>query len=259
MGELHDLKAKIKKYYRFSPAELRGIIISILVIGFIISFREWGVGKTVDVSAGFFNWFNSILLAALTLLTFFSAQKIAALQAGLNVEYRMSMWALGFGLILSFVSRGYLWFLIPGGLIFHHMAGHRLGWFRYDINYFAIGILSLWGPIANILLVILLKIINGSLGSPLIQKAIVLNLLFAVYAMLPIPPAVGNKVYFGSRMLYAFSLVLVVAAAVFLWIDVPIWIAIAGSLLVAVIGWLLYYVLWEKNMWDSPYAKMKEK
>ena len=259
MSEMHDLKAKVKKYYRFTPAELRGLVISILIIGFIVSFREWGPGNDVMLSVGLFNWFNSSLLAALTLLAFISAQKIVSLQAGLNAEYRMSMWALSFGLLVAFVSRGYIWFLIPGGIIFHHMAGHRLGWYRYDVNYFALAILSLWGPIANIVLAIIFKIINGFIFHPMFQKAIALNLVFAVYSILPIPPAAGNKVYFGSRMLYAFSLVLVVAAAVFLWIDIPIWIAIGGALAVAVVGWLLYYTIWEKDMWQSPYAKMREK
>jgi len=38
MGEIVDLVAKIKKYYKFTPTELRGFVISILVIAFVISF-----------------------------------------------------------------------------------------------------------------------------------------------------------------------------------------------------------------------------
>ena len=37
MGDLHDLKAKIKKYYRFSPKEILGFLVSVLVIAFVIN------------------------------------------------------------------------------------------------------------------------------------------------------------------------------------------------------------------------------
>jgi len=42
MGDVVDLTDKIKRYFRFTPLELRSLIITILVIAFIISFRDWG-------------------------------------------------------------------------------------------------------------------------------------------------------------------------------------------------------------------------
>ena len=60
MGELADFLDRIKRHYKFTAHELRGIIICILVIAFIISFREWGTAS-FDFRAGLYNLFNSIL------------------------------------------------------------------------------------------------------------------------------------------------------------------------------------------------------
>jgi len=67
MGEIVDLIDKIKKYYKFTSYELRGLIISILVVGFIISFKEWG-RTSFDFGIGVYNLFNAILIVALSIL-----------------------------------------------------------------------------------------------------------------------------------------------------------------------------------------------
>jgi len=52
MAEIVDLRDKIRRYYKFTPSELRGLIISILVVAFIISFSEWGVDDKINISLG---------------------------------------------------------------------------------------------------------------------------------------------------------------------------------------------------------------
>ena len=257
MGEIVDLVDKTKKYYAFTPAELRGFVISILIIAFVISFKEWGKGADVELGYGLFSFFNAALIVALSMLAHYSVQKIISLHAGFRVEYQM--WTIGLliALIFAFASNGSIWFIIPGGILFHHLAGHRLGWFRYDVNYFAVGILSLWGVVASIGLAIFFKIVENFIATPLITKAIAFNLAYAVYSILPIPPADGNRIFFGSRMLYAFSLVSVVSVAVLLLADVNIWVAVIGSLAIGAICWLLYYVIWEKGQLHGSYGRMK--
>lgn len=248
MGELVDLIDKIKRYFRFTPSELKGFIISILVIAFIISFREWG-GKAFDVKAGSFNFFNAILIVALSMLFHISIQKIWSLGTGYVLEYKMWGLGLGFGLILAFITNGRFWLILPGGFIVHHLAGHRLGWFRYDINYWALGLIAAGGVWASALFAVFFKAISAITFNALIQKAIIFNVVYAVYSVLPIPPLDGSKTYFGSRMLYAFNVSSVVAAAILLVSNIPVFIAVASSLLIGIILWLLYYVLYEKDYW----------
>lgn len=257
MGEIVDLIDKVKKYYKFTPTELRGFVISIFVFAFIISFREWGTGAEIDIGFGLINFLNALLVTSLTFIVYHSAHRITALAAGFKAEYKMWGYGLLAGLILVFISNGKVWLLLPGGILYHHLAGHRLGWFRYELNYFALGVLSLWGPIACLLLAIFFKIIGNFTFNALIDKAIILNLALAVYSMLPIPPLPGSKVFYGSRMLFAFSFCAIVAAAILLYLDINIWLAIIGAFLIGVICWLLYYILLEKGWWQGPFAKMK--
>ena len=257
MSEVTNLKAKVKKYYKFSPSELKGLIISILIIAFIISFSEWGTGSEVSIGTGLLNFFNAILLVALTFIVRESAHRIGALQAGFRAEYKMWTWGLLVGLIFAFVSNGKLWFLLPGGIIIHHIAGHRIGWYRYGLNYFGVGVISLFAPISNILLVIIFKLINSSLNNPLINKLILLNIALAAWTMLPIPPLDGSRVFYGSRMLFAFSFITIIAAAALLYFIENVWLAIAGAILIGIIGWLLNYIFLESKLWQGPAARMK--
>ena len=251
MGDFVDLYDKIKKYYGFSKQELRSLIITIIAVAFIISFDEWGTAE-FNIAAGFFNLFNAILITAFSYLIKISAQRIGALQIGYRCEHRMWSWGILLGIILAFVSNGSIWFLMTTSFIVHHMAGHRLGWFRYGINYFAIAMVALWGPLANVLLVLFFKGLSCFISNPLIEKAILLNALMAIYAMVPIPPMEGSKIYWGSRLAYVFSAVSIILASLLLiFIDI-IWLAILTSFLLGLILWIVYYIYYERYAWSGP-------
>jgi Zn-dependent protease len=256
MGELIDLIDKTKKYYKFSPKEIRSIIITVIVLAFIVSFGEWGPGEEVNLFFGFINLINAILIVTLSFLIHLSAKKIAALHVGYRAEYDLWSFGLLFSLMIIFISTAWgkpVWIFLAGGVMLQHLAGHRIGHFRYDINYYEAGWISMAGPFSNILLAAILKAMAFFNSTSLIQKAITFNLLFALYNSLPIPPLDGSRMFFGSRMVYALSFFFILAAVILLWIDIPVWIALIGSALIAVIGWLLYYIFIEKGMWRGPF------
>ena len=251
MAEITDLTDKIRKYYKFTPYELKGIIISTFVIAFIISFKEWGAVK-FDVGVGLFNLFNAILIVALSILVHDAGQRIWGLAIGFRVEYRM--WSLGLliALIAAFVSNGGFWLIIPAGFMIHHLAGHRLGYFRYGLNYFGQAMVALAGPLFTMMLIILLKIIYALYPTPLIQKAIVFNVVYAITSMIPIPPLDGSKIYFGSRMLYAFVMPTISIATILMVVSVPVFLALVLSFLVGVVLWMTYYITFERKIWSGP-------
>lgn len=251
MGELIDLKDKIRKYYKFNPYELRGLAISILVIAFIISFRDWGINR-FDLAIGFYNLFNSILIVALSVLVHDAGQRIWGLAIGYRIEFKMWAYGLIFALIVAFLTNGRLWFIIPAGFMLHHLSGHRLGWFRYGINYFGQAMVALAGPLFSLMLIIILKILYSFSPNPLIQKTIIFNVVYAITSLLPIPPLDGSKIYFGSRMLYAFSLPALFVATILMIINIPIFFALVLSLLVGIILWITYYISFERKIWSGP-------
>lgn len=257
MGEVIDLFAKIKKYYKFSPAELRSLIVTIVIFAFIISFREWGIGAEINIGLGLFNLFNALLIVTLSVLVKQSVHRVTALTASYRAEYKLWSFGILIALVCVFLTNGKLWFLIPGSIMIHHLAGHRLGWFRYGINYWALGLISLWGPVALMLLAIFFKVLYLIYPNPLVYKAFLFNLVFAVWSMIPIPPADGSRIFYGSRLLFIFTFSTICVAAALLYLVQNIWIAVFGSLIVGIVFWLMYYIGIEKDIWQGPYANMK--
>ena len=251
MGALVDLNDKIKRYYKFTSHELRGFIIAILVIAFIISFKEWGA-SSFNLGEGLFNLFNSVLIVALSLLFNDAGKRIWGLAIGYRIEYRMWTFGLLGALALAFVSNGNIWLIVPGGFMIHHLAGHRLGYFRYGLNYFAQAMIALAGPLFTLMLIIFLKLLYAFSPNPLIQKAIIFNVVFAITSLLPIPPLDGSKIFFGSRMLYAFVLPALLVALILMIVSIPIFLALLFSLLIGVVLWIVYYISFERKAWTGP-------
>jgi len=222
-----------------------------LVVAFIISFKEWGYGTNFSLRIGLFNYFNAILIVALSLLVHISAQRLWSLGTGYRLEWKIWSFGLLFGLILAFLTNGLVWMILPGGFIVHHMAGHRLGWFRYGINYVAVGLIALSGIFATMFLAVIFKALSAVIVNSLIQKIIVFNIAFALYSLLPIPPMDGSKTFFGSRMIYAFTTTVIIAMAILLNSSISIGIVIISSLFIGVVLWLLYYIFFEHKAWKD--------
>jgi len=249
MAEVLDLWYKIKKYYTFTPLEIRSLAIAIVTIAFIISFNEWGRDSQVSISLGLFNLFNAVLIVTFSLLIHISVQRIWALMAGYRVEWKLWGFGLLFSVIIAFLTNGNVWLILPGGIILHHLAGHRLGYFRYDVNWWAFTVIALSGVAASMLAAVFFAALTGAVNNALIQKMIVFNIAYALYSLLPIPPLDGSRIFYGSRMLYVFSVAGVVAIAILLTLGISIWIALLSSLVVAIILWLLYYIFIENKIW----------
>tara|TARA_Y100000310_G_scaffold342247_1_gene444628 strand:- start:37198 stop:37953 length:756 start_codon:yes stop_codon:yes gene_type:complete len=249
MAELTDLRDKIKRYFKFTPLEIRSFVIAVVVTAFIISFGEWGYGSDFSVRVGLFNWFNAILIVTLSFLVHISIQRIWSLGTGYKLEWRMWSFGLLFGLIMAFLTNGLFWVILPGGLIVHHMAGHRLGWFRYGINYWAVGLIAITGVFATVFLIVLFKVLSAFVVNSLIEKVIAFNIAYALYSLLPLPPLDGSRSFYGSRMLYSFSVFFVVAAVILLSSNIGVMAALLSSLFIGVLLWFLYYVFFEHKAW----------
>ncbi|MEM2121604.1 MAG: hypothetical protein QXU20_03035 [Candidatus Woesearchaeota archaeon] len=244
MYSFFDLQDKIKRYLRFNDEEVKSFIITALILAFCLSFRQWGPSESPDVLLGLKNLFNMFLIVSLALLIRILAQKIYALHIGFNAEYTMWFYGLLFCLMLTFLSRGYLFFIVAGSFVVHFMPGHRLGYFRYGLNYFAMGLVALMGPLANVLLALVLKILQPYAISGLVPTAILVNIYFALFNMIPVPPLDGSKIFFASRPLYFFSLGAIVGASLLLFINGVFWILLS-SLLLGLLSLIVF--LWIEN------------
>lgn len=234
-----------KKYFTFSADEIKSLIITILIIGFIFSFKEWGADK-FDLMSGLKNFINSALIVGLAFLVHEGSHRYFALLVGLKPEYKAWVFGLVLALIITFLSRGELIFLAPGGIIIHHLAGLRLGRYRYGMQMRTFGWIAAAGPLANIVLAVFFKLmLLLPLNPVLINKAIYINVWLAVFNMLPIPPLDGSKMFYSSRATYALLMGFIIAIAVLLSY-VSITLSLILSAIIAIIVLIIYWAVFEK-------------
>jgi Zn-dependent protease len=252
MYSYNDLRDKVKRYFAFSKDEIKAIVISIIAYAFIISFRQWG-DQSFELFAGMGNFFLALIIMTVTLLLHVSVQRISGLNVGFRVEYKLWIYGVIISLIACLFSNGIIWFLfLPGGIFLHLLSTHRLGYFRYGLNMMAHAMVAVVGPLSNLIFAVILKVIQSFLPpSPILQKMILVNVFFAVFTMLPIPPLDGSRVFFQSRMGYAFLLGLIIGIAIFINLNISIFLIIIGSILMAVLLWFLYYTGFERKFWTS--------
>ncbi|MBT3405682.1 hypothetical protein HN419_00785 [Candidatus Woesearchaeota archaeon] len=235
IGE-RSLWQSIKTNFKFSKHELVAIVVSILIIGFIVSFRSWGE-EVFDAKVGLYNFINALIVSVLAVIASQSVTRIMGLDLGFKVEYRIWIYGVLIGLVLCIVTRGHIWFLVPGGIILHEMVGHRLGYFRYWAMHRQRAAVASAGPFANLALALLFKILwTAGLQNPVVHMAIVVNVWYAFFQMLPIPPLNGSVVFFFSRLQYAVKFGLVLGCALFLVYVANIWLALFGALVFTILG-----------------------
>lgn len=236
----------IKKFFSFDKREINAILIGAFILAFIVSFRDWGVIE-FSFDAGLKNYINAFLIILLSLLTHISAQKIIGLRLGFKVIYKL--WGLGLlvALLVCFISNGVLWLILPGGIIIQHLAVHRLGYFRYGTNLYAFGITSAAGPFSNLFLAMLFKVLYGIAPTPLLWKAMVVNIWFACVTFLPIPPLDGSHMIYFSRLIYFFLYVTIFLSSIFLLYMNPL-AALALAMVLGAILWFFYMLKVEKAL-----------
>jgi hypothetical protein len=233
-------KDKVKKYAPFSILEARNIILTILVIGFMYGFNDGQ--KDFNISFYAYNMTVSMGIAAVTTLVFLIGQRLAGLSAGYRVEFLMWWPGLIVALIISFITRGYIWIPLAGGMFLHHMPGHRLGFFRYGTNMLDNGIIATSGPLACVLFATILKQIHlwfNIFPEGIITQIFWFCLIFAWVNMLPIPPLAGSKMMYHSRLTYSFLFGFISTYALLAYFELFSWIL---GLIGATIIWITYYL-----------------
>jgi len=238
----------IKKYFRFTKNEIKSLIIVILVFAFIFSFNDWGEDK-FDFVVGMSNFFVAIIIVGIAVLVHDSGQKLAALKVGFRAETQIWWYGILLALILCFISGGKLMFFAATGMWLHHMAIHRLGHFRYGPNVQAMGVISLMGPVANILVAIFVKFLQVNLhlipmNSVFVDKFFFFSWLFALLNLLPVPPLDGSRLLFYSRLTYAWVFGAIFGYLIFYSLGIY-------SIIIAFVSgwalWLVFYIFFEKE------------
>ncbi|MDP2750848.1 MAG: hypothetical protein Q8O89_08515 [Nanoarchaeota archaeon] len=251
MRHFQDHMDKLKRFGMPGKDEWTAFAITCFLIAFMLSFREWG-GEQFDAALGFKNLAITLLLVVIALGIHVGVQIFTGMWIGFKIEYKIWTTGLLIGLVITVVSKGRLFFLAPGGIFLHHLATHRLGYFRYGINLWAQSMIVIWSLVATVIIATISKGLFSLTGSPLIYKFMMINLWLAIFTLLPLPPLDGSRLLFASRSFWVFAFITVVSWSILL-LFTSFWITLFGSLLVATIATIIYYALFERMAWKWIY------
>src|SRR3989344_2850790 len=242
------LRQKLK--VKFSKGEIKSLLVSVITIGFVFSFNDWGV-EAFDAGVGLINLVRAIIISTIALVTHIYIQKLVAKRYGQEIEYKI--WSIqklrtsfiygGWGdikkpiplgviipLIVAFISNGEWLFLATAAFAFVGLKT-RPGKRFPLITEYEEGKIAISGPLANVGLAIILKLLSFSINfDPLVQ----MNLFIALFHLIPVQDLSGIKVWFGGRVLYIFNLTLIIFIALLLLVLTPI-SAVIISLICAII------------------------
>ncbi|MBI5872126.1 hypothetical protein HZB88_03500 [archaeon] len=140
-------------------------------------------------------------------------------------------------LIITFFSNGALFFIPVSVYRLVIEKASRIGKRFYQITEYEEARIAMMGPLANILLALILKILNFN---GIFDDAILINGLYGLYNMIPLAALDGSKILYGSRLLYVFGAAFILLAFVLLLIANAL-TALIASLIFAVIAAAVYY------------------
>ncbi len=235
--------ATILEYFEYDTKEWRSLLFASLLFGFIISFRQWGVTE-FDLLYGFFNLISGTLIALFSLLVPLSVQKIVGLWVGHRVTFVSWFNAWLIGIVVAFASFGHIWLFLPGGIQIKPLAGIRLGRFRYGVNFFTLGNIAYMGTFTNLMLALLFYLLQSNFSNPFFHTLYIVNLLFALYTLLPLPPLNGALMMYGTREGYVFLSTITLLIALLMHVLQPL----VTILIAAIAGlgvWLWYFINYE--------------
>jgi hypothetical protein len=210
--------------------EIGRIAVSAIILGFVFSFRQWGYGQIFELSTGLTNWLRLAILSAIILIIYQVVHKSVAKNYGCKSTFTiwgikrfwftkrakienlrifgMKLKSIKIGIILplliSLFSNGLLKFCAIGSSEISEIKLSRMKRPFKQVTDFEIAIIHFSGPLAVILVALLLNSFPG------FSDLVKISYYIAIFAMLPLAGLDGTKIFFGSAPLYLFGITFII-------------------------------------------------
>jgi len=223
-----DFKDGIIGYgkYSFTFTEIRDLLISAIVLGFIFSFRDWS----------FDNLLLSIAIVGPALILHELAHKFMAQRYNLLAAYVIWPTGIILSLLITIMTNGAVLFAALGAVMISSVYHTRVGYRFIGLTGEEMGKISWVGPMTNIGLAILCYILHP-LNPVVFSQAAFINLIIAIFNCLPFPPLDGVKIFRWNIPMWLGTLI----AAVVLMFLPPI-IGIVYSLVITIIIVVILFI-----------------
>jgi len=238
-------------------------LIASAVIGYLFAFKQLMIGK-------FLPWLSYGVLAFIMIFLNAFACEIAMTRFGCDAEYRLwgtrrvslilkgifpfwrhkeyfkreiPLWLI-WPLIFIFATWGYVRWLAV--LVFEavpiHVARIKAGRIYAELTEWDLALIATIGPLVNVLLAIVSKFLTGDI----FEIFATMNIWYALFNLLPLSDFNGAKIFYGSKMLWAFLFVFTVAILILLGITNVVTTLIAAGVL-GLIAVVFMYLWFEKK------------
>lgn len=242
---------RARDHYRFSPRELKELVITAILFGFILSFRKWG-GETFDMRVGIISWTIAAVFVFMAMFWNISWQKIFAINDGFIAHYHWWFQGVLLGVFITFMTFGMVPFLYPGNVFFEHSKKLRLGRFRHGENIKDFAVASIAGVVSNVVFALLLSFIYIPTQNQWVKLLIIINFLYAFFSMLPIPRIAGTKIesgatsgiyiFFFGRPLYVFIFASLIAYSGIIYLAASVWSSVILLIVSMILGAIVLFI-----------------
>lgn len=245
----------------FTKKEIKALLISILIVALAFGFDD--KKPSFDAGYWFANLFRMFMVVAIAFLMKEFVRKLVAKTQGFDTEYGLwnvkryrlkpepavvnflgKSWiikSIPAGAILSvlvtLVSKGKLFFVAIGSYDLIIKKSSRFGKKTFHITDYDEAKIAVVGPLVNVALMIIFQFFN-SRGT--FDNFVYINGMIAAFHMIPISSLDGAKIFFGSKIMYMFTLAFVLGTVLLIKVLAPaITLALAG--IFAIIFASIYY------------------
>jgi Zn-dependent protease len=207
----------------FTNKEIKKILIGSLIAGIVFSFNEWGTTK-FDLMVGIINLLKATIIVSIVYITHSFSQKFAAKKSACDVEFNLismnkipgknvdipsMLRPIGpiITLLITLISNGKLFFIMLASFEITYSKEKRVGHQWSHLKDYEEATIALAGPLSNIVLIIIFKLLNP-IASAFFNKAVFITSALLIFHLLPLPKFDGIKIFFGSKFLYPFVIIL---------------------------------------------------
>ena len=193
---IHSMPVQQRKLSVFKGSELQQLLVAWLVLGFCFSANTLSNLTTFPMMFAV-----SLVTLGLGFVGHELAHRYLARRFGCWAEFRL--WGMGLlmAVVFALISGGRMIFAAPGA-VYITPRSYGLG---YGITQKQNGLISISGPLANILVALLFLLLSGSGGFVGLvgSTGFRLNAWLAAFNLLPFGALDGRKVFSWSRVIWA--------------------------------------------------------
>ena len=187
--------------FSVSEKELFFFFITVVILSFLFVFNDdFPTWKGVVM-----NYLNVLVLVSLSFLFFQLVQKAVAQSYGAKTQY--VLWLPGFmvSIIIGVASLGRSVFFSMGFTRIIKYSGSRLGKKSVFLGEDEKGKIILSGVLASLSLAFLVKLISPLLAGDVWVTCVSINVLIAIFNLVPFPPLSGSYLFVWNRVAWALA------------------------------------------------------